>query len=287
VLSTLATLNDRAEAFAEANANSDSLARRELAHLLELLQYRELVRNLVARDLKVRYRDSVLGFLWCLLNPLLMMLVFTVVFTVLMKSGIPNFPVFILVGILAWNLHATAVTGAITSVTGSSTLVMKVYFPREVLPISVVLSNTVNYLLALIVLFAMIAVFGVQLSVTLVFLPLILLVQVTFALGLAFFLSALSVRFRDVGIIMEALMLAWFFLTPVFYRIEDLFPMYARLMYILNPMSSIISAYRDVLYHGGMPGLDFLGRTFASSVVMLVLGYAYFRRASRHFGEEL
>ncbi len=277
----------RAEAFAVDNAHSPSLVRREAAHLIELGQYLELIRNLVARDLKVRYRDSVLGFLWCLLNPLMMMVVFTIVFTILMRSGIPNFPVFILVGILAWNLHATAVTGAIDSVIGNATLVMKVYFPREVLPISIVLSNTVNYLLALIVLFAMIAIYGIPLSTTLLLLPVILIVQVVFALGLALFLSGLAVTFRDVKIIMEAVILAWFFLTPVFYRIEDLFPTYARIMYILNPMASIISAYRDVLYHGGMPALDFLGRTFVTSLAMLVFGYAFFRRASRRFGEEL
>jgi lipopolysaccharide transport system permease protein len=258
-----------------------------LAPITELVQYRELIRNLVARDLKVRYRNSFLGFAWCLLNPLLMMAVFTVVFTVLMKSNIPNFPVFILIGLLAWNLNTTSVMGAVNSIVGNSGLVMKVYFPREILPVSVVLSNTVNFLLALIVLFAMIFVFGINLSASILFLPIILIVQLTFSLGLALFLSALTVFYRDVGIIMETLILAWFFLTPVFYRMEDLIPQYARLMYIANPMASIISAYRDVLYHGGMPGLDFLSRTFATSLVILIGGYWFFRRTSKRFGEEL
>lgn len=258
-----------------------------VTHLSEIFQYRELIRNLVARDLKVRYRNSVLGFLWCLGNPLLMMTVFTVVFTVLMKSNIPNFPVFILIGILAWNLHAASVMGAISSIVGNSNLVMKVYFPRELLPVSVVLSNTVNFVLALIALFAMILLFGVRLSETLLFLPVILLVQITFSIGLALLLSALTVFFRDVEIIMETVILAWFFLTPIFYRIEDLFPAYARLMYILNPMASIISAYRDVLYYGGMPGIDFLSRTFVTALAVLVVGYVFFHRCSRSFGEAL
>src|SRR3972149_7301945 len=112
----------------------------------ELLKYRELIRNLVIRDLKLRYRSSVMGFLWCLVNPLLMMVVFTVVFTVLLRNNtIENFPVFILIGILAWNLHSTAVMGGIASVVNNASLVQKVYFPREVLPISVVLSTTVNF----------------------------------------------------------------------------------------------------------------------------------------------
>ena len=136
-----------------------------LSPIVEVLRYRELLRNLVARDLKVRYRNSVLGFVWCLLNPLLMMAVFTFVFTVLMKSGVPNYPVFILVGILAWNFHSTAVTGAINSIVGNSALVMKVYFPREILPISAVLSNAVNFVLALVALFAMIDAIGLAMYI--------------------------------------------------------------------------------------------------------------------------
>jgi ABC-type polysaccharide/polyol phosphate export permease len=216
-----------------------------------------------------------------------MMLVFTVVFTVLLKSNVPDFPVFILVGILAWNLHSSAVTGASGSIIGNANLVKKVYFPRELLPLSVVLSNAVNFLLALVVLFALIPVFGISLGPSVLFLPVILLTQIVFALGLAFFLSALSVFFRDVQIILETLMLAWFFMTPIFYRLEDLFPAYARLLYIANPMASIISAYRDVLYLGGMPGIDFLTRTFVTAVVVLVLGYAFFLRYAQRFGEEL
>jgi lipopolysaccharide transport system permease protein len=256
--------------------------------LVELVRYRELIRNLVSRDLKVRYRNSALGFIWCLLNPLLMMGVFTVVFTILMKNGgIPRYPVYILTGLLAWNFHSTALSGAVSSIVSNSSLVMKVYFPREVLPISVVLSNAVNFILALSVLFAMIIAYQVPISITLLFLPLILAIQITFSMGLALIVSALTVSFRDVEVITDTFLLAWFFLTPVFYRPEDLFPDAVRLMYIVNPMASIISAYRDVLYRGGMPGLDFMGRTFATSVIILLVGYLYFRHSARKFGEEL
>ncbi len=258
-----------------------------LAPVVEFVRYRELIRNLVARDLKVRYRNSILGFIWCLLNPLLMTGVFTFVFTVLMKSDIPNYPVFILIGMLAWNFHAAATTGSISSIVGNAGLIMKVYFPREVLPISAVLSNAVNFVLALIALFAMIFAFRIQLSASLFLLPIVLLVQIVFASGLALILAALTVFYRDVEIIMETILLAWFFLSPVIYRMQDLFPAYSRLMYIANPMASIIEAYRDILYKGGMPGLDFLGRTFVQSLLLLVVGYAFFRRSARHFGEEL
>ncbi len=256
--------------------------------LQELYQYRELVKNLVVRDLKLRYRSSVLGFLWCLVNPLLMMGVFTLVFTVLLtNNNIEHFPVFILIGILAWNLHSTALVGAINSVVGGAQLIQKVYFPREVLPIATVLSNTVNFLLSLIALFALVLIFQVQLTATLIFLPLVILVQVIFTVGIALFLSALNVFYRDTASIMETMMLAWFFLTPIFYRIEDVFPAYSRLMYILNPLASIIAAYRDILYYGTMSNLDFFSRTAVTAVLVLVLGYLFFIRSSRSFSEAL
>ena len=254
----------------------------------ELLKYRELIRNLVIRDLKLRYRSSIMGFLWCLVNPLLMMLVFTVVFTVLLRNNTTeNYPVFILIGILAWNLHSTAVTGGITSVVNNAGLVQKVYFPREVLPISVVLSNTVNFVLALIVLFVLIFISRIPLSLSLVYLPLLLLLQVIFTIGLALGLSAINVFFRDTAIIMDTLMLAWFFLTPIFYSVQDLFPDYARMMYWLNPVASFISSYRIILYNGGAPGMDFLLRTVLTSVIVFVIGYVIFARVSKNFGEVL
>ena len=259
-----------------------------LARLHELYRYRELIKNLVLRDLKLRYRNSVLGFVWCLLNPLLMMMVFTIVFTVLLpNNAIPKFPVFILTGLLAWQLHSTALLGAIHSIVGHANLVQKVYFPREVLPISLVFSNTLNFLLSLVALFLMMVVYQVPLTAAALLLPVVIVVQMVFTVGIALLLSAVNVYFRDTASIMETLMLAWFFLTPIFYRIEDVFPIYSRLMYILNPPASFIAAYRDLLYYGVVTDWTFFSRTALSSMVMLVLGYLVFSRLSRNFGEAL
>lgn len=253
----------------------------------EVVRYRELIRNLIARDLKVRYRNSALGFIWCLGNPLLMMTVFTVVFTILMPNGIEKYPVFILCALLPWNFFSTALMDSVNSIVGNAHLIKKVYFPREILPLSVVLSNLVNFLLALIVLFAMLFVFRVSLTPWALLLPAVIFIQVLFTTGLAFILSTLNVFYRDTGIIMEAVMLAWFFLTPVFYRIEDLVPQYARLMYWVNPMASLISSYRIILYHGASPAFDFLIRTLITALTFLVLGYLFFAHYSRVFGEEV
>ena len=255
--------------------------------ILELVQYRELVRNLVIRDIKLRYRNSVLGFVWCLGNPLLMMAVFTVVFTILMPTDIPNYPIFILCALLPWNYFNTSIMGAIDSIVGNAHLIKKVYFPREALPLSIVLANLVNFLLALIVLFAMLFVFRVHLTPWALYLPLIIFIQTIFILGLSLIFATLNVFYRDTKIIMEVGMLAWFFLTPVFYRIEDLIPKYARLMYWVNPMASFISWYRIVIYHGISMEPGFIFRTLVTSVVALVVGYFVFTRYSSVFGEEV
>ena len=184
--------------------------------ILELVKYRELVRNLVIRDIKLRYRNSVLGFAWSLGNPLLMMGVYTVLFTILMPNNvIPKFPIFILCALLPWNYFNTTIMGAIDSIVGNAHLIKKVYFPREALPLAIVLANLVNFLLALIVLFAMLFAFRVQLSPWALYLPLIIFIQTIFILGLSLIFATLNVFYRDTKIIMEVGMMAWFFLTPV------------------------------------------------------------------------
>ena len=268
-----------------------------LSSWTRLFGYRDLLRNLVARDLKVRYKNSVLGIVWSLLNPVGMMLVFTVVFTILIpNNSIERFPIFVLCGLLPWNWFSGSVVGSIYSVVGSSALVKKVYFPREVLPISTVLSNLVHFLIALLVLFAMMIATGTPLTVWALMLPLLIAIQLIFTLGLAFFLSAINVYYRDTAQIMDVLMLAWFFLTPVVYS-TDLIPQskvifgidvpVQRLAYILNPMASLIGSYRVILYNGAPPDIAFLLRTVITAVICLALGYAFFMRLSRNFGEVL
>lgn len=268
-----------------------------VARLGEMITYQELVRNLVARDLKVRYKNSVLGFLWSLLNPLMMMVIFTVVFTIMLPNNtIDRFPVFVLCALLPWNFFSSSVMTSIYSVVGNAHLIKKVYFPREVLPLSTVLANLVNFLLAMIVLFGMMFVFRTPLTVWALLLPVIVLVQVIFTLGLAFFLSTLNVFYRDTAAIMDVAMLAWFFLTPVFYPITIL-PHYRtlfglpldiqRLAYILNPMASLIASYRVILYNGAPPAFDFLARTVVTALAFLVIGYLVFAHYSRVFAEQL
>jgi lipopolysaccharide transport system permease protein len=264
--------------------------------LHELWSYRELIRNLVARDLKVRYRNSILGVAWSWVNPLLMMAVFTVVFKFLRGSGLPNFHVFVLCGLLPWNFFSASVGGATTSIVNNAHLIKKVYFPREALPISIVLSNLVNFAVALPVFFGLALVSGVSLTPWALLLPVPILVQLIFSIGLCLFLATLDVFYRDTQVIMDVLLLAWFFVTPVFYPITEV-PVEITVLgrslnpqlwlYRLNPMASIIASYRDLLYRGAPTGWDFLLRTALTSLLILIVGYLVFRRYSPRFGEEV
>lgn len=267
------------------------------ARLAELWRYRELVLNLAQRELMARYKNTVLGFFWSLLNPLAMMLVFTAVFTVFIENkAIENFPIFILCGLLPWNYFTAGVMGSINSIVGNANLVTKVYFPREVLPIATILAHLFNFLLTLVVLFVATLIMGTPISPWLWLLPVVIVIQSCFILGLAFILSTLNVFYRDTLMVMDVAMLAWFFLTPVFYPIEQLPQRYPflglelnlhRLMYILNPMASIINAYRDILYLGYRTDFDFFARTAVTALAVLFLGYWFFCRYSRRFGEEV
>lgn len=264
--------------------------------IAEVYDYRELIKNLVIRDLKVRYKNSVLGILWSLLNPLLMTIVFTVVFTLMLRSPEPNYPVFFMCGYLPWSFLSESVAGGTNSIVGNSHLIKKVYFPREVLPLSDVLSGLINFLLALIVLFGMILVFRVGLTPAVLLLPVIIVAQILFTLGLVFFLSTANVFYRDTQHIMQVVMQAWFFLTPIFYPI-DIIPEVTTILGMtvnlqmwvrrLNPMASLIASYRDILLKGAVPGLDFLFRTVITCLAIFVVGYLVFCRYSKVFGEEV
>jgi lipopolysaccharide transport system permease protein len=263
----------------------------------ELWEYRDLVRNLVLRDLKVRYRNSILGVAWSWANPLLMMLVLTVVFNLLAgQSQLQDFHVFVLSALLPWNFFSSSVSRATPSIVENANLVKKTYFPREVLPISIVVADLVNFLIALPVFFGLALVSGASLSWCILLLPLTITLQLAFTVGLTLVLSTLDVFYRDTQIILGVALQAWFFLTPIIYPIstvpEELTVLGVTLnaqlwLRRLNPMASMVASYRDLLYWGVPTGIDFFVRTAITALVVLVLGYLVFLRYSPRFGEEV
>jgi lipopolysaccharide transport system permease protein len=270
----------------------------------EILGYRELIRNLVLRDLRARYKGSALGYLWTQLAPLGMMLVYVLVFSLLLPGSIAMFPIFLIVALLPWNFTAEAVTGGARSVIDNAALIKKVYFPREVLPLTAVFSSMVNYLLSLpVMLLLMIAVqlltIGrLNFAWTFAYLPVVLIIQVIMLAGMALFLGAVAVFFRDVVHLVGILVSIWFFLTPVIYPLGVFGDgMTARLVRWLNPRASLIEFYREILNGNpvpvgqiptpGLPALDSVLRVSITAGLFLVIGMWVFQRAARNFGEAL
>ena len=270
----------------------------------EIAQYSYLLQSLVVRNIKARYKDSILGILWSLLNPLALMLVFTVVFSVLSGGNAPRqYPVFVLVGIIPWRFFSASLMQGSVAITQNGALIKKVYFPRELLPISSLLSELVNFLIGFIVLVVFLFVFGLGLTEHALWLPLILLTQLVFTLGLAFILSTLTTFYRDVLMVLDVVLQAWFFLSPVFYSFETLFGESASLFGVtfnptqvmrwVNPMASIIDAYRTVLWGTvgslGPTNMDpvFLLRSLVQAFIILFVGYYFFVRNEHLFGEKL
>lgn len=253
----------------------------------ELFSYRQMIFSLVKRDLRGRYKGSVLGFLWTFLNPLLQLVVYSLVFSAIMRVNIENYYIFLFVGLVPWLFFSSCLTGGTSCIGQQQDLVKKIYFPREVLPISFVMSQFVNMLLTFVVIFAVLFVSGMGVNFkALIFLPIIFLVEFIMALGVTMILSGLTVYFRDLEYIFSIISMAWMYLTPVMYSVDMVPSEYEKLFY-LNPMTSVIIAFRDILYYQKAPHLRTLMLGFMTGVIVLAIGWFTFSMLKRNFAEEL
>ena len=260
---------------------------KKMEALKELYGYRQMIFSLVRRELRGRYKGSVLGFLWTFINPLLQLVVYTIVFSVILRSDIDKFYLYLFVGLIPWIFFSSSLTGGASSVLASKDMVKKIYFPREILPISYVTSAFVNMLFCFIVIFIVVFISGVPINlIAYCYLPVIMIAEYVLALGGALITSALTVYFRDLEYILGIITMAWMYLTPIMYSV-DIVPDRLKPIFYMNPMTPIIVAYRDVLYYGSIPHLGTLAHGFIFGVVMLGVGYFVFRRLQKHFAEEL
>lgn len=263
-----------------------------LANLRDLLRYRALIQSLVARELQARYRGSVLGFLWSFINPLLLLLIYTFVFTVVMPgsrgAGIEPYSLFLFCGILPWTWFSSSLLESSNSLIASGNLLRKVLFPAEVLPIVSVLTGLAHFCLGLPILAAFILYAAVPVSVTdLLWLPLIIVIQLVLTLGLALLLSALTVHFRDIRDLLANLLTLWFFATPIIYSASQT-PERYRWLLALNPFSHLITAYQEVLFvPGPMPVKTGLVAVAGFALVMFGAGYFVFDRLRDTLAEEV
>ena len=244
-----------------------------------------VLRNLIAKDFKVRYRNMSLGIFWSLVNPLVMMSVLTFVFTVIMPNQQEHFPLFVLMGLLPYNFFTLAWSMGTNSVIENTALVKKVPFQRELLPISVVLANSLHYFIQLgLLLLAAGVVVGV--SINWLWLPVVVLLQIVFVCGMALGASALDVYYRDMRYIVESTNLVLFWIVPIFYSFSAVSQDYAWL-YELNPIAAVILITRNILLYGDAPNPATLAKLAGVSALTLVAGSMIFRRIKRNFADYL
>jgi ABC-type polysaccharide/polyol phosphate export permease len=265
-----------------------------LYSLRDFWRYRSAVRAFATLNLRLRYSNTALGFLWSLANPLFLMAVFTFVFTVLTPSGIENFPVFALSAILPWNFFQTALMAAIMSITNGRDLIQKLPFPREILPFSYILSELANFLAAQTAVIAILTVAGLFPGPAVIILPLLALILVLFTTGVGLLLATINVRLRDTQEFMGVFLFGWFFLTPIVYPItaipeksEVLGVSLRTVVQIVNPMSGLITAFRQVVYGRDWPDLGAVVTIAIVSVFIFLVGYGVFRRSSAGFAEAI
>lgn len=255
--------------------------------LIEIYKYRQMIFSLVRKDLRGRYKGSVLGFLWTFINPLLQLCIYTIVFSTIMRMGIEKFYIFLFVALVPWLFFNTCLQNGSTVVVQNQDLVKKIYFPRLVLPIAYVTSSFVNMLLSFVVVFAVLIFTGFGINFyALLFLPLIMLIEYLLGLGITLITSACTVYLRDLEHILGIVGMAWMYLTPVIYP-PEMVPEKYQFLFNLNPMTPIVTAYRDILYYKQPPHLQTLALATLLGIFIVVVGSLLFNKLQKGFIEEL
>jgi len=256
-------------------------------HFVETIgRHRWLVIELVKREVKLRYRGTWLGFLWSMLNPLIMTAVYTLIFSLYLRIDIPNYPAFLVCALLPWNWFNEAIVLGTNCLIDRPGFLRDAVFPSEVLPLIAIATSMMNYVFSLPVLFFILLIFKVTLSWALLALPVIMTVQFLFTLSIVFFLGTYNVYFRDLQYIVQHVLMAGFFLTPIIYDFS-IVPERFLLILKLNPMAHIINSYRQIFFYNGWPFWDNIGYVFILSMVLIIIGSWVFESHKESFAEYL
>lgn len=246
-------------------------------------QYKDLIKELVSRDIKLKYRRSFLGYLWSVLNPLLIMIVMTVVFSAMFKRNIENYPVYLLCGRMMYEFMTTSTNEAMRSVTGNASLLKKTYIPKYIFTIAKVTSCLIDFVFSLGALFIVMLATGAKFHWQLVMMPLVILQIYIFCCGLGFLLAQLHVFFRDIQYIYKAITTAWMYLTPIFYPLEQLPDVVQLLIKSVNPMYYYVAQFRDIALYGQVPGPRIFWGGWIIAFVMLSIGVWSFKKHKDKF----
>ena len=252
----------------------------------DLYNYRELLKTNIKKEIRGKYKGSWLGVMWTFLNPLLMLAVYAFVFPYILRVNVENYTIFMIVALIPWNFFTTAIQSGTGCVVANGNILKKVYFPREIIPISITTSQLVNFLITCLIMFVFILVSGVGFSIHILILPILILIQYILTLAFNFVLSALTVYAHDIDHFVSVILTLGFYATPIVYLSSMLPEKFQWAMYV-NPMAVLVESYRSILYYHQMPNFKILGIWVVLSFIFLVLGYAIFKKLEKSFVEEL
>lgn len=253
----------------------------------ELYNYRELLKTNVKKEIRGKYKGSFLGILWSFVNPLLMTLVYAIVFPFILKSTEPHYVTFIIIGILPWTWFTNSIALGTTTVLGNAGIIKKVYFPREILPISVVTSGMINFLISCLIIGIFLICSGIGFSPYILLLPVVVLAQFLFSLGIVFITSAIDIYIRDLEYIINFVVNMLFYATPILYSPKMFAGTPIATLIKLNPMGTIINSYRDIFFYKQMPDIISLAVLIGGCLLFCVIGYFIFKKLSKGFAEEV
>lgn len=252
----------------------------------ELYAYREMLKSLVRKDLKTRYKGSVLGFLWTFINPLMQLAIYALIFPFLMRVEEKNYAMFLFVALLPWLFFSTSLQTSTECIVENYNLVKKIYFPRQVLPLSVATAGFVNYLYGLLVVLAGMLIARMHLTWNFLYLPLLLVILYVTVSGFCLMFSAMNVYIRDLEHIVNIVTMAWFYATPIVYPLNML-PEWLQKILLFNPMTPLVEGVRDVIYYGSSPQWEHIGIAAIESLVIFIAGVWIFNKLEPGFAEEI
>lgn len=252
----------------------------------EIYKYREFLKTSIKKDFRGKYKKSILGVLWSFLNPLFQLLIYALVFPFILKNDVDNYIIFLIVALMPWNFFNMTILQSAACIVSNGGIIKKVFFPREILPISTTTSNLLNFLITCIIVFASLFISGIGIGSSIIFLPLIILIQYIFQLGLSFIFSSITVYIRDVEYLLNVFMMLMFYMCPIVYS-ADMIPDKFLPLFKLNPMFHIIEYYRQILYYKQNPNIISLLWLLGICIIILVLGLMVFKKLEKRFAEEL
>jgi lipopolysaccharide transport system permease protein len=258
-----------------------------ISNLRELVQYRELLWRWVVRNIKVRYKQSVLGAAWAILQPLSTTILFTLIFSYFLRidTGGAPYPIFYYSALLPWTFFASSISFGVQSLVSNLSLVTKIYFPKEILPISTVLASLVDFLVAATIYVVMMILYRIPVGPSLVLLPVLLVIQMLLTVGVVLLASALNVFYRDFRFVVPLATQLWMYLTPIIYPVSQVPERFRTLYMVVNPMAGLIDAYRHIVLAADWPQYPYLLSSAAISLTLFLVAYWYFKKAEPVFAD--